>query len=190
MTKRALIIVDVQNDFCEGGSLAVEGGAAVATAISDLVEERRDDFDEIVATADWHVDPGEHWSDDPDYVGSWPVHCRAESHGADFHKNLLRALDHVSEVFRKGEHEAAYSGFEGRAASDGSTPLADWLTARGITDVDVVGIATDYCVKATAIDAQQAGFTTAVFTDLTAAVHPEDLDDLVVELGAAGVHVA
>ena len=190
MTKRALIIVDVQNDFCEGGSLAVEGGAAVATAISDLVESRRDDFDEIVATADWHVDPGDHWSDDPDYVGSWPVHCRADTSGADFHKNLLRALDHVSEVFRKGEHEAAYSGFEGRAASDGTTPLADWLTARGITDVDVVGIATDYCVKATAIDAQQAGFSTAVFTDLTAAVHPDDLDDIVVELGAAGVHVA
>ena len=190
MTKRALIIVDVQNDFCEGGSLAVEGGAAVAAGISDLVENRRDDFDEIVATADWHVDPGEHWSDEPDYVDSWPVHCRAESPGADFHKNLLRALDHVSEVFRKGQQAAAYSGFEGTAASDGTTPLAEWLTSRDITDVDVVGIATDYCVRATALDAQKAGFTTTVFPELTAAVHPEELDDLVVELGAAGVHVA
>ena len=190
MTKRALIIVDVQNDFCEGGSLGVEGGAAVAHGISDLVEARRDDFDEIVATADWHIDPGQHWSDDPDYVDSWPVHCRAGSAGAEFHKNLLRALDHVSEVFRKGQFGPGYSGFDGTAASDESTPLADWLRARGVTDVDVVGIATDYCVRATALDARKAGFTTAVFTDLTAAVHPEAVDDLVVELGAAGVHVA
>ncbi len=190
MTKRALIIVDVQNDFCEGGSLAVASGAAVAGRISHLVENRRGDFDEIVATADWHIDPGDHWSDEPDYVDSWPVHCRAGSHGAEFHRHLLRALDHVSEVFRKGQFGPGYSGFEGTAASDDSTPLADWLHARDITDVDVVGIATDHCVRATALDAQKAGFTTSVFTDFTAAVHPENTDDLVVELGAAGVHVA
>ncbi|MDA8438817.1 MAG: isochorismatase family protein [Propionibacterium sp.] len=93
-------------------------------------------------------------------------------------------------MFRKGQFGPGYSGFEGTAASDDSTPLADWLHARDITDVDVVGIATDHCVRATALDAQKAGFTTSVFTDFTAAVHPENTDDLVVELGAAGVHVA
>ena len=187
---RALIKVDIQNDFCEGGSLAVAGGAAVAQRVSDFVEEHRDDYDEIVATADWHIDPGSHWSDQPDFVDSWPVHCRAESSGADFHPRALRAVDHASEVFRKGQYAAAYSGFEGRAVSDDTTALADWLRTRGVTEVDVCGIATDYCVRATALDAANEGFATRVLGDLIAGVAPESSERAVTELAAAGVPVA
>lgn len=190
MAKRALIIVDVQNDFCEGGSLAVTGGAEVARAISDHVEQHRDDYAEVVATADWHIDPGSHWSDDPDFVRSWPVHCRAASGGAEFHKNLLRALDHVSEVFRKGEYAAAYSGFEGHAASDEALGLGAWLALRAIDAVDVVGIATDHCVRATALDAARAGLETRVVVPLTAGVAPESTQSALDEMRTAGVQIS
>ena len=116
-TKRALVIVDVQNDFCEGGSLAVEGGAEVARQVSEHVSRHAADYDHVVATADWHVDPGGHFSQHPDYVDTWPVHCVADSEGAEFHPRLAGALGHVDAVFRKGEHAAAYSGFEGRSTT-------------------------------------------------------------------------
>src|SRR6476469_2731681 len=131
-TKRALVIVDVQNDFCEGGSLAVEGGAEVARQVSEHVSRHAADYDHVVATADWHVDPGSHFSQSPDYVDSWPVHCVADSEGADFHPRLAGALGHVEAVFRKGEHAAAYSGFEGRSDDDEHAALADWLRERGV----------------------------------------------------------
>ena len=125
---RALIIVDVQNDFCEGGSLAVRGGADVARRIGDHVNAHVADYDHVVATADWHIDPGAHFSATPDYVDSWPVHCVADSDGADFHPHLVGAFDNIEAVFRKGEHAAAYSGFEGRSADDEGVALATWLT--------------------------------------------------------------
>src|SRR5271165_5499680 len=162
---RALIIVDVQNDFCEGGSLAVAGGTAVARAISGRLATSHD-YAHVVATKDFHVDPGAHFSDHPDYAASWPPHCVAGTPGADFHPNL--DTGEVEAVFLKGAHAAAYSGFEG--ADEAGTPLADWLRAR---DVDEVGIATDYCVHATAADAARTGFATRVLLDLTAGVAPE-----------------
>jgi nicotinamidase/pyrazinamidase len=181
---RALIIVDVQNDFCEGGSLAVAGGAAVARAISEHVASGPR-YGHVVATKDFHVDPGAHFSDHPDYVDSWPPHCVAGTPGADFHPDLDTSS--VESVFLKGAHAAAYSGFEG--ADDAGTPLADWLRARGVDEVDVVGIATDYCVHATAADAARAGFATRVLLGLTAGVAPESTATAIEDLRAADVEL-
>lgn len=183
---RALIIVDVQNDFCEGGSLAVEGGAAVAGRISRFVREHRDRYDVVVATRDHHVDPGTHFSDAPDFRESWPPHCVAGTPGASFHPDL--DVGPIEAVFDKGAHAPAYSGFEG-SAPDG-TGLAAYLRGRGVDAVDVVGIATDYCVRATALDAARQGFSTRVLTDLTAGVAADTTKAALDELAAAGVEVA
>jgi len=193
---RALIIVDVQNDFCEGGSLAVAGGAAVATAIAELVAARHESYAVLVATQDWHIDPGSHFSEAPDYIDSWPVHCVAETAGAALHPNLAPATAHLHAAFRKGRFTAAYSGFEGRMALEGASVedesgplLGDWLRERGITSLDVAGIATDHCVRATALDARTQGFETTVIAPLTAAVHPQNNDAVFEQLRAAGVTV-
>ncbi|WP_280255746.1 nicotinamidase [Nocardia wallacei] len=184
---RALIVVDVQNDFCEGGSLAVTGGAAVARRISEYLGDQGDsDYAAVVATRDHHIDPGAHFSDDPDYVGTWPPHCRVGTPGAEFHPNL--DLGPIEEIFSKGEYSAAYSGFEG-AAADG-TPLADWLRANDIDTVDVCGIATDHCVRATALDARAAGFDTRVLLGLTAAVAPGTAADALAQMRGAGIELA
>lgn len=182
----ALIIVDVQNDFCEGGSLPVNGGAAVAAAISMYVRDNVRAYDHIVATRDFHLDPGGHFSDDPDYVGTWPPHCVIGTPGADFHPNL--DLAPIEAVFSKGEREAAYSGFEG--AADDGTPLAEWLRKREVGSVDVVGIATDHCVRATALDAVRSGLTARVLLGMTAAVAEETARQALTEMGAAGVELS
>ena len=182
---RALIVVDVQRDFCEGGSLAVEGGAEVAQKITDLLVEH--DYAHVVATKDYHIDPGDHFSDNPDYRDSWPPHCVVGTSGEDFHPAFNPVL--AEAVFHKGHYSAAYSGFEGGHSDDG-TALADWLRERGIDEVDVVGIATDYCVKATAADAVAAGFTTRVLLDLTAGVSPATTADAIESLRSAGVAIA
>lgn len=187
---RALIIVDVQLDFCEGGSLAVEGGSAVAAGVSDHVARHGQEYAAIVATADWHIDPGDHWSEQPDFVSSWPVHCEAETAGAEFRPELAGALDHVQAVFRKGQYAAAYSGFEGSTEVHGEQiTLANWLRERDVTEVDVVGIATDHCVRATALDARAQGLDTTVLLDLTAGVAPDSTRAAVEELSAAGVTI-
>ncbi|MGO4613647.1 isochorismatase family protein [Nocardia sp. 2YAB30] len=178
---RALIIVDVQNDFCEGGSLAVTGGAAVAARISEHLAAT--DYNAIVATRDYHIDPGEHFADNPDYVDSWPPHCRVGTSGADFHPTLTTGSIH--QIFSKGAYSAAYSGFEG-AAEDG-TGLADWLHNHGIDAVDIVGIATDHCVRATALDARIEGFDTRVLLDLTAGVAPDTTNAALDRMRTAGV---
>jgi nicotinamidase/pyrazinamidase len=186
---RALIVVDVQNDFCEGGSLAVAGGAQVAFEIGRVLREWHEDmpghreYDVVVATRDHHIDPGSHFSSDPDYVESWPRHCVVGTDGEAFHPNLDPQPFHA--VFLKGEYAAAYSGFEGRAA-DGSG-LASWLRDREVDRVDVCGIATDYCVKATAMDSAREGFRTSVLLDLTAAVAPRSMPEVETELRRAGV---
>jgi nicotinamidase/pyrazinamidase len=180
---RALIIVDVQNDFCEGGSLAVAGGGDVARGVTKLLQSHG--YDHVVATKDYHIDPGDHFSDQPDYRDSWPPHCVVGTAGADFHPDLDPGA--VEAVFHKGHYSAAYSGFEGTDAA--GTTLADWLRARDVDAVDVVGIATDYCVKATAADAVAAGFTTRVLKDLTAGVAPATTAEAVEALRAAGVEV-
>jgi nicotinamidase/pyrazinamidase len=180
---RALVIVDVQNDFCEGGSLAVAGGAQVARAISEHLTGPDGGYDHVVATQDYHIDPGAHFSAEPDYVATWPPHCVAGTPGADFHPNLDTGA--IEAVFRKGAHSAAYSGFEG-ADGDG-TPLAAWLRDRGVTVVDVAGIATDHCVRATATDAATAGFDTEVLLGLTAGVAEDTTRAALGEMRTAGV---
>ena len=167
---RALIVVDVQNDFCEGGSLAVAGGADVAAAITDLIGQAAAGYRHVVATRDHHIDPGGHFSAAPDYVDSWPPHCVAGTEGVGFHPNFAPAVASgaIEAVFDKGAYSAAYSGFEG--VDENGDGLADWLRAHGVTEVDVVGIATDHCVRATALDAAREGFTTRVLLDLTAGV--------------------
>jgi nicotinamidase/pyrazinamidase len=187
--RRALIIVDVQNDFCEGGSLAVGGGADVARMVGDHVNAHVADYDHVVATADWHVDPGDHFSTSPDYVDSWPEHCVADSDGADFHPHLVGAFDNIEAVFRKGEFAAAYSGFEGRSADAEGVALATWLKERDVTQVDVVGIATDHCVRATALDARREGFMTTVLLDLTAGVARATTEAALAQLAEAGVRL-
>ncbi|WP_084960655.1 nicotinamidase [Thermoactinospora rubra] len=176
----ALIIVDVQNDFCEGGSLPVAGGSEVAALITRHLAEHS--YGHVVATRDYHVDPGSHFAENPDYVTSWPPHCVVGTPGADFHPAL--DVSAVEEVFSKGAHEAAYSGFEG-ASGDGES-LADWLRARKVSTVDVVGIATDHCVRATALDAVKNGFATRVLLDLTAGVAKETTEHAMAQLDAAG----
>jgi nicotinamidase/pyrazinamidase len=185
MSVRALIIVDVQNDFCEGGSLAVAGGTAVARAISSLLAAGDHGYGHVVATKDYHLDPGSHFSATPDYAHSWPAHCVAGSPGAEFHPEL--ATGPIEAVFRKGLHAAAYSGFEG--VTDDGTPLADWLRAHDVDTVDVVGIATDYCVRATAADAAANGFGTRVLLGLTAGVAPGTTAEAITELSDTGVQV-
>jgi nicotinamidase/pyrazinamidase len=176
----AVIVVDVQNDFCEGGSLAVAGGTDVAAAISARLAEGG--YDHAVATRDHHVDPGRHFAEAPDYVHTWPAHCVVGTPGVELHPALDTA--HIEAVFDKGEFTAAYSGFEG--SSDG-TPLADWLRARDVDAVEVVGIATDHCVRATALDAARSGFATTVRLDLTAGVAPDTVRRALAEFADAGV---
>ena len=190
---RALIIVDVQNDFCEGGSLAVTGGAAVAARVAEHVLRSPDRYAAVVATADWHLDPGEHWAPpgtDPDFSTSWPVHCRVGSGGEELHPALAPVLPHLEAVFRKGQDTAAYSGFEGYTGEgDATVGLAEWLRRRDVTAVDIVGIATDHCVRATALDAAGAGFDTTVLVDLTAGVDAATSRAALEAMEHAGVHL-
>ncbi|MFN2518104.1 MAG: isochorismatase family protein [Jatrophihabitantaceae bacterium] len=178
----AVIVVDVQNDFCEGGSLAVNGGTAVARAVSDRLVEGG--FDHAVATRDHHIDPGGHFSTAPDYRDSWPAHCVVGTGGVELHPDL--DTRHVEAVFDKGEYAAAYSGFE---AVTSGVSLLDWLRAREVDAVEIVGIATDHCVRATALDAARLGFATTVRLDLTAAVAAATAEVALAELRGAGVHL-
>src|SRR5688500_13648701 len=179
---RALIVVDVQNDFCEGGSLAVAGGADVAASVNALMAS----YDHVVATKDYHIDPGAHFGNPPDYVDSWPVHCVVGTAGSDFHPALR--TDGVEAVFTKGEHAAAYSGFEGFAGTEtGPAGLASRRRDRDVPEPAVVGIATDHCVRATALDAAREGFTTTVLLDHTAGVAPATTETALAQLRDAGV---
>jgi nicotinamidase/pyrazinamidase len=186
MSKKALVIVDVQNDFCEGGSLAVAGGAAVAHGITEHLRKHRGDYEAVLATRDYHVDPGAHFAAEPDYKDSWPVHCVAGTPGAELHPDL----DHkgIDEVFDKGRDSAAYSGFEARSA--GGTLLGAALRGVRVDELDVVGIATDYCVRATALDGLKAGFKVNVLPDLCAGVAPDTSQAALQELEAAGARIA
>jgi nicotinamidase/pyrazinamidase len=181
---RALVVVDVQNDFCEGGSLAVTGGAEVAAAITAHVRSAAGGYAHVVATRDHHVDPGGHFAEHPDYLETWPPHCVVGTAGAELHPALDR--EPIEAVFDKGEHAAAYSGFEGAAEGVG---LADWLRGHGVDAVDVVGIATDHCVRATALDAVAAGFATRVLLPLTAGVAEASTEAALEQLRTAGVRL-
>ncbi|MBV9594039.1 MAG: isochorismatase family protein [Actinobacteria bacterium] len=179
---RAVLVVDVQNDFCEGGSLPVAGGADVAAAIGPWLAGH--EVDHVVATRDHHVDPDGHFAEHPDYVDSWPAHCVVGTIGAKFHPSLDRRR--VEAVFDKGGYAAAYSGFEGQA--DG-VHLDQWLRQRGVTETEIVGIATDHCVVATALDAIRLGFDTTVRLDLTAGVAATTVEAALERMRVAGVHL-
>ncbi|WP_416976814.1 isochorismatase family protein [Streptomyces sp. T028] len=188
--RRGLIVVDVQKDFCEGGSVPVKGGADRAAAIAELVRRSAGGaYAHVVATRDHHIDPGGHFSDRPDFSTSFPVHCVVGSEGGDFHPDFapVTADGSVDEVFYKGAHSASKSGFEG--STEGGTPLAEWLHDREIAAVDVVGIATDHCVKATALDGIRAGFAVRVLLDYTAGVAPDTTRAAVDEMKQAGVRL-
>lgn len=166
---KALVVVDMQLDFCEGGALAVSGGNAVAARIAQLLDGDHG-YAHVVATRDHHIDPGDHFSTEPDFVDSWPPHCVVGTPGQQLHP-LLRDYPFEA-IFDKGSYRAAYSGFEGTiGGGDDGVGLGAWLMERGIDAVDVCGLAADYCVKATADDAVKAGLDTTVLAGLTAAVH-------------------
>lgn len=184
---RGILIVDVQNDFTEGGALGTDGGAAVAAAISEHL--RSHDYALVAASRDWH-DPGNdnggHFAaGEPDYVDTWPVHCVAGTEGAEYHPALdVLAIDvHV----KKGQGEPAYSAFEG--TTDEGETLAEVLEEQDIDELDVVGIATDYCVKASALDAALAGLSVRVIDPLTSAVTPATRASALDEMRDAGVEV-
>lgn len=184
----ALLVVDVQRDFCEGGSLAVAGGNEVAAGVAALVggEPRR--YGAVIASRDRHVNPGTHFAltgSTPDYETSWPVHCVVGSEGADL-SPLLDGLDWDA-VFDKGRDEAAYSAFEGADVT--GVPLATWLLDHGIDRLDVCGIATDYCVRATVLDACQLGFGVRVLVDLTTGVSPLTTEQALLAMADAGAQL-
>lgn len=185
---RALFIVDVQNDFTERGALGVVGGDEVAARISDFVAAHADDYEIVIASRDWHHgddDNGGHFSDTPDFVDTWPVHCVGGTFGADYDEEF--DTSRVTHHLKKGQGKPAYSLFEG-VGDDGRT-ATDLLDAHGIRDIDVVGIATDYCVRASALDAIAAGHRVRVFTDLVAGVHPGSSAAALAEIAAAGADV-
>ena len=181
----ALAIVDVQNDFCEGGSLAVVGGAAVARGITAYLRHHGSEYAAIVATRDHHIDPGSHFSHSPDFEDSWPHHCVPGTAGAEFHPDLDTRF--VEAVFYKGAYTGAYSGFEG--TSESGELLSDWLRGRGVRNLHIAGIATDYCVRASALDAVREGFSVTVLADLTAGISPESTDAALTEMREGGVTV-
>ena len=185
--RTALLVIDEQNDFCEGGSLAVDGGASVARRTAKFIRNEGDKYDVIVATKDWHIDPGDHFDE-------WPPHCVAGSPGAELYPDMQRLVDDglVCE-FRKGMYAASYSGFDALQfdLKNPSAPfghdLATFLRSRGVTDFDLCGLATDYCVKATGLDGRRLGFEVTVLFDKVAAVALRTEHEAIKELAAAGV---
>lgn len=189
---RALLIVDVQNDFTEGGALGVTGGTGVAEGVTEHLHSGADRYDLVVASRDWHNsgdDNGGHFAPDgsaPDFVDTWPAHCVAGTNGADYHDAL--DIDRIDVHVRKGMGEPAYSAFEG-LTTDGRT-LEAVLREADIEHLDVVGIATDYCVRASALDANALGIEVRVKCDLIAGVAPESSVAALKEMSAAGIEIA
>lgn len=183
---RALLVVDVQPTFCEDGALGVVGGHAVASAIARFAVAERNRYDFVVTTQDWHIEPGSHFATppaEPDFVDTWPPHGVAGTAEAELHPALKDLAPDAS--VRKGQYAAAYSGFEG-TDDDGRT-LAELLAARGVTAVDVVGIAESHCVRATALDAVELGYPVRVLSDLTVPVSEDQGESARREMAAAGV---
>jgi nicotinamidase/pyrazinamidase len=188
---RALLIIDVQNDFTEGGALGVDGGAAIAAAITDHLRANPDLYDVVIASRDWHDgdnDNGGHFAAEdaqPDFVNTWPAHCVAGTDGAEYHAAIDTGLIDIH--VRKGQGVPAYSIFEGTTDDGRALPTA--LHELGVTDVDVVGIATDYCVRASALDALGSGRQVRVLRDLVAGVAGESSEAALHEIAAAGGHI-
>lgn len=185
---RALLIVDVQNDFTEDGALAVAGGDAVAAAVTAFLAAHTGDYAVIIASRDWHDadgDNGGHFADGPDYVNSWPVHCVAGTTGAAY--DPLLATDAVTHHVLKGQGRPAYSMFEGQ--TEAGETVGAILTAAGVLSADVVGLATDHCVRASALDAIAHGVRVRILTDLVAGVAAETSDAALAELVHAGAEL-
>lgn len=206
----ALIIVDIQQDFCEGGTLAVEGGAQTASLVTEYMNQCGQKFDVIATTRDWHIDPGPHFSSNPDFEETWPVHCVAGTPGAELHENL--DSEFIDAEFLKGQYNDGYSGFDGvlgepdmirnqdgmagpygataaaaAATNADSITMDEWLRDNRIENITVVGIATDHCVRATAMDASDAGYEVRVITNLTAGVAENTTDEAMDEMEDSGV---
>lgn len=185
---RALLIVDVQNDFTEGGALAITGGDAVASAVSGFLAAHAGDYDMVIASRDWHHpegDNGGHFADEPDFVDTWPVHCVAGTPGAEY--DPLLTVDAVTHHVQKGYGMPAYSMFEGTTADE--VAVIALLAESGVLDADVVGLATDHCVRASALDAIAHGVHVRVLTDLVAGVSPESSQAALAELAHAGAQL-
>jgi nicotinamidase/pyrazinamidase len=189
---RALFVIDVQNDFCEGGELACQGGAQVAANITTYLKSSKSDYDFVIASRDWHTPNslnGGHFptqGNEPDFVNTWPLHCIAGDSGADYHPNLDASLIDIH--IKKGQGQHGYSIFDG--ITDSGEKLQELIQRLGIAEVDVVGIATDYCVRASALDANNSGLQVRVITSLTAGVSAASTEAAIDELVDAGVRVA
>lgn len=182
MSNNALVIVDVQYDFCEGGTLAVNGGLDLAERLSERLggEDFTDRYDLIVTTQDWHIEPEGHFArpgQEPDFAGTWPIHCQAGEHGAEIIRDLALSID-IAEIptlrILKGQYDSGYSGFDGRVAGQ-SESMDKALSRLGITDVDIAGIATDFCVARTAEDAVKNGYSTTILADLCVGIHDSEI---------------
>ncbi len=189
---KALFVIDVQNDFCEGGALACQGGTHVASSITNYLNGNKSQYDIVIASRDWHTPNsanGGHFpaaGTDPDFVNTWPLHCIAGTTGAEYHPNLDISLIDIH--IKKGQDQPGYSIFDG--ATDSGEKIQDLLTRLRITEVDVVGIATDYCVRASSLDAKKFGLEVRVITSLTAGVAAATTEAAIDELVDAGVAVA
>lgn len=181
----AIIVVDPQPDFFEGGPLPIKGATKTAERIAEFLRDRGSNFAMTIVTQDWHIDPDGHWSANPDFVTSWPVHCVAETKGAEIHSSL--SDQRWDAVIRKGQHSGAYSGFEG--VSENGSSLADVLSSQGIDTVTIVGFATDHCVKATALDARARGLNVTVVLDLSAGVDPQTTRNAISAMAKVGVRM-
>lgn len=185
--KTAYVAVDAQYDFLEGGALGVNGGTAAVERLADHLTTVA--YDVVVTTQDWHIDPGTHWSAEPDFTDTWPVHCEADTHGAALFTDVERAVENLTaeteySQILKGQYTASYSGFDG-ATVEGES-LVDLLRDKGVTTVHIGGVATDYCVRATVLDALSAGFTVVLHTDHIAAVADETGAAALIEVSDAG----
>jgi nicotinamidase-related amidase len=189
---RALLVVDVQNDFVEGGSLGVDGGHDVAARITDHLAEHGGEYAAVVASRDWHHgddDNGGHFhapGEEPNFSTTWPVHCVAGAEGSAYVDELDIGL--ITHHVRKGQGVPAYSAFEG--VTDDGEELADLLRDLGVSEIDVTGLATDHCVRASALDARKHGFSVRLLDGLHAGVAPESSARALTEMTEAGVEVA
>lgn len=189
---KALLVIDVQNDFCEGGALACSGGAAVAKKISDYLRAQKSEYQLVFASRDWHT-PNDrndgHFPEpgiEPDFVKTWPLHCLAGSEGAEYHPNLDQSLIDIH--IKKGQSANGYSIFDG--TDDSGQSFENLIRQNGITEVDVVGIATDYCVRASALDSVKFGLKVSVISSLTVGVDPKSTESAIDEMVDAGVDVS
>jgi len=187
--RNALLVVDVQVDFVEGGSLGVQGGMQVAAMIARHLRHFKNEYQFVVASRDYHEDAPDHISATPDYLNTWPPHCIIGTPGAAFVptiQNLVREKL-IQVVVLKGRHEAAYSAFDG--FDPRGHKLLDVLKENRVDHIDVCGIATDYCVRASALDARKNAFQVRVLVNLCAAVNEATGQQALEEMKAAGVQL-